>query len=99
MLADSLDIRCKLQKGLSFTGDEEGAHALLTLGLQEYVLDLVEVPGRMLPTKEGQPTLWPKTVSAAGETTRGLNSTVIECRGLPSLHVDEGLTPASPGQD
>jgi hypothetical protein len=64
VLADSLNIRCKLQKGLSFTGDEEGAHALLTRGLQEYVLDLVEVPGRCLPTKEGQPTIWPKAVPA-----------------------------------
>jgi hypothetical protein len=65
VVADSLGLRCQLRRGLALTGAEEEGQAVVAWGGGEYIMDLVEVPGRLLPTAEGQRMVWPTSAPPA----------------------------------
>jgi hypothetical protein len=65
VVADCLGVRCQLRRGLALTGAEEEGQAVVAWGGGEYVVDLVEVPGRLLPTTEGQRMVWPTSAPPA----------------------------------
>jgi hypothetical protein len=50
VLADSLGIPCQLLRGVGYVGNEDSAAAVVRVDGQEWQVDLVEEPGRLLPT-------------------------------------------------
>jgi serine/threonine-protein kinase CTR1 len=52
LLADALNVRCQLVKGKFFGGSEESSINMVTVAGQQYLLDLVSTPGRLVHPEE-----------------------------------------------
>lgn len=52
LLADSLNLRCQLVKGKFFGGADDSSINMVTVGEQQYLLDLMSYPGRLVHPEE-----------------------------------------------
>jgi hypothetical protein len=86
LLADALGVRCQLVKGRFFGGSEDSSINMVTVGGQQYLLDLVSQPGRLVHPEE-YATLARRGSGAAGGrlAARACRGCAAGCCGLHCL--------------
>jgi hypothetical protein len=86
LLADSLNLRCQLVKGKFFGGADDSSINMVTVSEQQYLLDLMSYPGRLVHPEE--------YATLARRRSGGAGGAPAAAAAACCLHLDGCLMPA-----